>query len=239
MQINKVNSANQPSFKGIVSKGFLKHIIFFFCLFYMFLIPAHNRRMPLFVVLKSLKEVNFNLDKFEDSCYRRKVIPVYELSYHIFDTIKEKYSDKKNIAVVKRLESSLLYLKKLELDGYKIDFLNAGKLTQEKLEKYDLVILDGEIQDDNVFNPSEVKKNYSIIGDKMIFENDEKLNCYWHYPDRRLDLKEYQATKRYCLAYPFVVKNQALKLVHSQRVHIDELKKDINIYYFCKRGLKK
>lgn len=26
MQINKVNSANQPSFKGIVSKGFLKHM---------------------------------------------------------------------------------------------------------------------------------------------------------------------------------------------------------------------
>ena len=26
MQINKVNSANQPSFKGIVSKGFLKHV---------------------------------------------------------------------------------------------------------------------------------------------------------------------------------------------------------------------
>ena len=61
----------------------------------MFLIPAHNRRMPLFVVLKSLKEVNFNLDKFEDNCYRRKVISVYELSYHIFDTIKEKYSDAK------------------------------------------------------------------------------------------------------------------------------------------------
>ncbi|MBQ7287061.1 MAG: hypothetical protein IJW73_04795 [Candidatus Gastranaerophilales bacterium] len=220
-------------------KSFLKPIIFFFCLFYMLIIPAHNRRMPLFVVLKSLKEVNFNLDKFEDNCYRRKVISVYELSYHIFDVIKEKYSDKKNIAIIKTLESSLLYLKKLELDGYKVDFLNAGKLSQEKLDKYDLVILDGEIQDDNVFNSSEVKKNYKIIKDKIIFENNDNLNCYWDYPSKRKDLKENQATKRHCLTYPFVVKNQALKLDYSQKVHINELKKDINIYYFCKRGLKK
>ena len=130
-----------------------------------------------------------------------------------------------------------MYLKKLELDGYKIDFLNAGNLTQEKLEKYNLVILDDEVQDDNVFNSSDVKKNYKIQGDNIIFENDDNLNCYWQYPNKRHDLKDFQATKRYCLTYPFVIKNKSLKLDHSQMVHIVELEKDINIYYFCKRGL--
>ena len=51
--------------------------------------------------------------------------------------------------------------------------------------------------------------------------------------------EEFEATKRYCLSYPFVLKNQNFKLNYRQTVRIEELNKDINIYYFYKKGLKK
>lgn len=216
-------------------KSLIKPIVLFFCLFYMFLIPFHNKRMPFWLVYTNLKKVDFNLDKFENLCYENKVISVFEMSPVVLKTIKEKYPDKKNIAIIKGLTSSLLYLKKLEKEGYNIDFLNPGTITNEKIEKYDLIILENKMQNDNVFNPSDIVKKYKIVGENVIFESDNNFNCFYVYHEKDEKLQESDAVERICFTYQHIIKNKNLKVDYTESLEIKELKEKINLYYFINK----
>ncbi len=214
-------------------KSIIKPFVLFFCLFYMILLSTHVKRMPLNVVFKGLKQNNFNLEKFEQDCYRGKVLSVMEIAPFVYETICERYKDKKNIAFVKTLISSTLYLKKLENKERKIDFLNAAFLDKEKIKKYDLIILEGEVQNDNVFNPWEINIDYKVENSKVIFENAKKLNCYYIYADYHNGGIHFEdALERSCFSYSFLIKKPGYILDYKQRIKIKELSQDVNLYYF-------
>lgn len=209
-------------------KSPLKPLILFFCLFYMILIPFHNRRMPFWVVANSIKRADYNLSQFEDDCYEGKVILVLKVAAAIDKTIKEKYSDKKNIAFIKKLSSPALYLKKHELKGKKVDFLSAGNVDIEKLKNYDLVILEGEAQNDNVFNPDEIEKKYKVVEGDIIFDSNENLNCYWIYVLNKWEAYKDNALERNCFTHPYMLNQKAVfKLDYSEKAPDADF-----IYYF-------
>ena len=216
-------------------KAFYKPIILFFCLFYMFLIPFHNTRMPFWVIFTKLKENNFNLNKFENTAYERNVILTLEIASEIKKTIENKYQNKKNIAFVKKLESSALYLKKLDFEGFNIDFIVAGKINENTLKKYDLIILETKIQNDNIFNPEDIKINYKTKDNKVIFKNNNDLNCFYEFR-----IENYKnnntpiATERHCFTYQYLIQNNNLKLDYIQNIKLNSLKTEEEIYYFIK-----
>lgn len=216
-------------------KNLLKPIILFFCLFYMFLIPFHNKRMPFWVIYNGFKNANFNIAQFENNCYRRKVINVLTIAPTIYDTIKERYSNKKNIAFLKTLSSSTLYLKKLEEEGYNIDFVNIGKINDEKLKQYDLIILEGKIQNDNVFNPSEIVKKYRVEGENIIFDSNKNYNCYYTYAQEDQELYQEDATERICFSYAYLIQKKDFKLdLYQKADSTSEFNSDI--YYFINQN---
>ena len=223
---------NVYSKKNLVKKA----LILFFCLFYMILLSTHNMRMPFFKIFNHLKEVNFNLENFEKDCYEGKILRELGFSPVIKKTIEEKYSNKKNIALIKNLSSSALYLKKLEYKGYNIDFLVAGKINNEKLKKYDLIILETQIQNDNVFNPEDIEINYKIENSNVIFNNNDSLNCYYVYTKTQ-DEQVYRddAIERICFTYPYLSKQKDFKLDYSEEFFNKEYKLKENIYYFIKQ----
>ena len=217
-------------------KSFIKPIILFFCLFYMILIPFHNKRMPFWAVFSSFKEVKFDLSKFEDNCYRKKVIPTMALASKIYDTIKEKYPNKRKIAFVKSLSSSALYLKKLEYEGYSVDFVNSGKLNDKKINEYDLIILEDKVQNDNVFNPWEIEKKYKIKDSNVIFDSSKNYNCYYTYAYEGKELYVDDALERVCFSYPYLIQKENLKQDYSEIYEFEELNKKIEIFYFIKQN---
>ena len=220
-----------------MKKSFIKPFILFFCLFYMFLIPFHNKRMPFWNVFNSYKKANFNLNQLEKDGYEKKVISVLELAPQIYKNIEEKYPNKKNIAIIKSLSSSMLYLKKLEYEGYNIDFVPAGTLTNDKLEQYDLIVLEDKVQNDNIFNPEDIEINYELKDKKIIFKDSKILNCFYEYSSKN-EIYIDDALKRQCFSYQFLILNKNLKLDFSHKIKLDEAQEQIEIFYFInkKRG---
>lgn len=216
-------------------RAFYKPIILFFCLFYMIILPFHNVRMPFWQIYTKLKENNFDLSKFEDACYERKVISTLEIAPRIHKIIKEKYENKKNIAFIKKLESSALYLKKLDYEGYNIDFLVMGTLNDEKIKKYDLIILEDNVQNDNIFNPKDIKIDYKIENNKIIFNNSKNLNCFFEYRTEGKKDEIPKAIERHCFGYEYLIKNNNLKLDYSEIIDIKSIKTKEKFYYFIKK----
>ena len=219
---------------GVISyskkKNFLKTVVIFFMLFYMILIPTHIKRMPFWVVLNDLKKNGFNLEKFEDDCYRGKITTVLELAEEIYDTILKnpKFKNDKKIAIFKTTDSSLLYLKKLENIGYKINFLPSFLMDKVDLSSYDLIILEGEMQDDNVFNPEDVKINYTLKGDNVTFNNNNGIKCFYEAEN----LNPTEPLTRSCLSYVFMQKEKNFTLVLKKNFEMKSIKDFVNIYYF-------
>ena len=219
-------------------KGIYKKIIVFFSLFYMFLLPFCIRRMPFWRAIHILKFRNYNLEAFAKDCYENRFVSVYPSGHVIYKTINERYKDKKNIAIIKTLVSSMLYLTTLENDERKIDFLNAGLINEDKLKKYDLVILESEIQNDNIFNKEDVKINYEKEDNKIIFKDNNHLNCFFHYYDKKGKfLNTEDATERACFTYYYFQNLKNFKLDYRENAYeeenkINHEKQTLNIYYF-------
>ena len=219
-------------------KNIIKPVIIFFCLFYMLLLPFHNRRMPFFKVYNALKEVQFDFGKFENLSYEGKLISVLEVAPTIDKTLKEKYPNIKNIAFVKKTSSPTLYLKKMELKDRKIDYIRPDLATYERLKKYDLIILEGEAQNDNVFNPQDIKKEYKVVDDNVIFNSNKNLNCYWVYTINKTQIYKDDANERVCFTYPYLIQNKNFKMDYKEHVEfkLDMKNEILNLYYFINQN---
>ena len=220
-------------------KTILKSVILFFCLFYMLLLPLHNNRMPFFKTWEVLDKLNFNLEKFEDFSYEEKYIPVHKVAPKIYKTILSRYKNKKNIAYVKDLKSSALYLKKLKKQGYNIDFVQANLLDGKKINLYDLVILENKAQDDNVFNPNEIKKSYKLEKKAIVFESNTNLNCYFASITKNGRMvKPDDAIQRVCFTYEYLIRNKNFKLDYSEKIKLNKISGEeiIEIYYFINQN---
>lgn len=215
-------------------QNIIKPIIVLFSIFYMALVPFYIQRMPFKKVIYNLRQNHYNLEKFENDCFSEKIIPVYSPSYLIKNTIETKYKDKKNIAIIKPLESSVFYIRSLENKGYNIDFLNGALLTEEKLKKYDLIIIINDSQSDNVFNLDDVlNTKYTIDENNNVkFDKSNKLNCYFKFikmPDSDI-VNEKNATERVCFTTNFI--NKFYKLDYIQYVDIFSGLKKVKLLYF-------
>ena len=202
-------------------KSLIKPFIIFFMVFYMGVTPFYNLRAPFFRIVDYLKKVNYDKEKLTLAFFEGKIIPTMTLSKDIINTIKEKYNDKNNIAIIKSDESTMLYLKLYELQNKnkKIDFLNAAKINYEKLKKYDLIILEDYFQKDNVFNLKDIKKTYEIIGNDVIFKTKKDLNCFYspnsHVPKSKGDKN---LTQRTCFSYNYIILDNDFILDYSEQL---------------------
>jgi len=215
-------------------KAFYKPIIFFFCLFYTLIIPFHNMRMPFWQIFSKLKEYQFNLDKFETACYEKKVISTHIVAPAIKKTVEEKYNDKKNIAFLKKISTSTLYLKKLDTKNRNIDFVVAGKLNNEKLNKYDLIILETATHNDNVFNPEDVEIKYKTENNKIIFDDSKALNCFYEFRSEGKADEIPEAVERSCFTYEYLKLNKNFELDYTETIGKSS-KEEEKIYYFIKK----
>lgn len=219
-------------------KFFLKYFIFFFCLFYMAILPIFIKRMPFKIILSDLKNNGFNSEIFIEDCFKGKIIPVLEIAKNVDKTIKTRFFDCKKIAFIKTSASSLLFLKEQEKKGfYKIDFLNPALITKEKLENYDLIILENEKQDDNTFNSKKVKINYHFKNNELIFEDNKNVNCYYKDILSNITLNPNTATERVCFTYDYLVKVNNFKPNFSETIELKNLENNSTIYYFKKDSL--
>lgn len=225
-------------FNAYSKKSILKPVIIFFCLFYMTLLPLHNKRMPFFKICNILSKFNFNLEKFENYSYEGKFIPVYITTPKTYETILSKYKDKKNIAYVKNLKSSALYLKKLEKQGYNIDFTPASLLKNEKINEYDLIILDDKKQNDNIFNSEEVKNTYKLEKNAIVFNSATDLHCYWINTINKRKTSPNDAIQRICFTYQYLIQNKNFKLDYSEKIKFKRNtgEEEINMYYFINQN---
>ncbi len=210
-------------------KSILKPIFIFFMIFYMTLISTHIKRIPFFIVIKNLKENHFNLSKFNDDCFQGKITKVFELAPEILKTVDEKYKNASKVAIIKTTNSSLLYLKDKNITKINFDFLNAANLDKINLNNYDLVILEGEIQDDNVFNPEDVEINYIIQNEKIIFKKQKnKVQCCYN----ALNTNPNESISRNCLGYSYMLNNKNFKKDFTKIFESKTTKVKIKIHYF-------
>ena len=200
----------------------------------MIFLSSFVRRAPLGSVVSKIKSYNYNLETFEKNFFLGYVYLKSAYIGELYQTITTKYKDKKNIAVIKSKNSIIFYLKKLEYEGYKVDFLNAAFITKEKLKKYDLLILEDLAQDDNVFNPKDEKANYSIKDRKIIFKDNNELNCFFIGEENSLKDAPKASLERYCFSYYYVLKDKDFKQDFSRTIEIKELNQTRTIYYFTK-----
>jgi len=216
-------------------KSFLKPIFIFFMLFYMILIPTHNKRMPFWVVLDNLKKNNFSLKTFQQDCYRGKVTDVLKLAPMIYDTILKRYENAKKIAIFKTTDSPLLYLKTLENKGYTVDFLLSSSMEKYDLKSYDLIILEDQMQDDNVFNPKDVKITYKIQDGNVIFDDYDGVKCFYIGESKNPQ----NAISRKCIGYDFIKRNpdfiEDFKEQFEEKFELSAKSIFVNIYYFKNR----
>lgn len=213
-------------------KSFYKPIIIFFVSFYMIFLPFFIKRMPFTYVIKTLKESNFNMQSFIKNAYEGKITPTNELAIEIKKIILEKYPQKKKIAILKTLSSTLLYLK--TMDNYKIDFINPALITKEKLEEYDLIILEEKKQNDNIFNLSDVKINYKVVNNNVVFEKNQNLNCYYTNKKKVITDKE-QASERTCFTYYFTEKYFTED--YRKDVYIKDIEETKTLYFFVNQHM--
>ncbi len=219
-------------------KGIYKKIIVFFCLFYMFLLPFCIKRMPFWRAIYILKYRNFNIEQFTKDCYQSRYVAVYDSGYAVYNTIVTRYPNKKNIAIIKTLESSMLYLTTLENENRRVDFLTAGLLTKEKLKKYDLIVLEQEKQNDNIFNPEDIQIKYQKQGENVVFPNNKELNCFFEYlEDDRREFSQDDAVVRTCFTYYYFQNIDDFKLDFKENAYDKENKffktnNILNIYYY-------
>ncbi len=209
-------------------KSFFKPFIIFFMIFYMTLISTHIKRMPFFNVFHNLEKNNFNINKFEDDCFRGKIINIYKIAPEIYDTIILKYPKAKKIGFIKTNDTPALYLKNPNNRKFKVDFLNASKLNKYNLKKYDIIVMEGESQEDNVFNPEDVKIEYKIKNQKIIFNDTNNLNCC--FIAQNTNPKE--AISRRCLGYHYLINNKNFKQDLIKNFELKPKKTGIKIYYF-------
>lgn len=217
-----------------LKKTIYKKIIVVFCLFYLLLISTHIRKAPLNIVLSKFNQKNYTLTDFEKDCYLGRIYLKTPYINEIYFTILNKYKDKKNIALIKSTKSVVFYLKSLEYQGYRVDFLNSALINYDKLKKYDLVIVENSSQDDDVFNIEDVKINYSISNNSVVFKDDNSLNCYYIDIKQNVTNKAKNAVKRNCFSYNYLSKDKDLKLDYVQEFFIKELNQNNKIYYFIK-----
>ncbi len=212
-------------------KGFLKPILLFFAMFYMLLLSTHIRRAPFFIITDNLAKNKFDMVKYQSDYFTGEIIYSNNLALNIYEVIQKKYQNAKKVAIVKNLSSVLLHLKFLQNENFKVDFLNPAQISKEKLDKYDLVILEEKLQNENVFNPWEVEIGYKIDENNLEFFNDDELKCYFTRKRRLFSDDKYQATERVCLTYPYMK-----KIDYKQDYVLDFQSKEINlnIYYFIK-----
>ena len=178
--------------------------------------------------------MNFNLEQFEENCFERKVVDVYKASPRVYHTIKEKYADKKNILFLKTKSSSYLYLKKLENEGHKIDFFPVGKLNEEVIKKYDLIILENKVQDDNIFNLEDIDEDYKVSNDtNIIFLDSKKLNCVYYFEKRNGKIEPYPM-ERACFSWQYLSQNKSLKQDFQEIFNLGDGYHDIELIYFVK-----
>ena len=211
-------------------KSAIKPFIIFFMIFYMTLISTHIKRMPFFVVIKNLKTNNFNLSKFNKDCFNSKITDVFELAPDILETVNKRYKNVSKVAIVKTTNSSLLYLKDKNITKIDFDFINAANLDKINLNNYDLVILEGEIQDDNVFNPEDVEINYIIENEKIIFNKEQKNKVQCCY--NAINTNPNESISRECLGYAYMLKNKDFKKDYTELFKSKSTKMEIQIHYF-------
>lgn len=211
-----------------LSKSYFRFIILFFMLFYMVIMPFYIKRMPFFKIVDNLKKNNFNIDKFTTDCFENKITPVLELAEEIKITLEKKYKNHQKIGIFKTTDSALLYLKTLK--NIETDFLNVANIDKYDLNHYDLIIMEGKIQDDNVFNPEDIKINYHMKDNKIIFDKTDKIQCYYV----SIENNPKNALRRWCLGYDYMIKNKNFKLDYLQKVKLKEADYGIELYYFIK-----
>ena len=213
-------------------KSLFKPVIIFFAIFYMLFLSTNIARMPAKYVLRGLKRANYNIEKFEDDCFRGKITNTLQLAVEIYDDVLKNFSDKKRIAVFKTTSSSLLYLKSLSRKGYKVDFLVAANLDKYDLSKYDLIVFENEIQDDNIFNPEDVEINYDIKDTIVKFHSTDKVQCTYQAKENNADL----SLTRSCLGYDYVKRSKIFKEALTTEFVPDEKSAmaTINLHYFVK-----
>ena len=133
------------------------------------------------------------------------------------------------MAIIKTTNSSLLYLKDKNITKINFDFLNAANLDKINLNNYDLVILEGEIQDDNVFNPEDVEINYIIQNEKIIFKKQKnKVQCCYN----ALNTNPNESISRNCLGYSYMLNNKNFKKDFTKIFESKTTKVKIKIHYF-------
>lgn len=219
-------------------RGLYKYLIVFFCFFYMFFLPFYIKRMPFWKAFYMLKAHGYNISQFSKDCYENRYVPVYSSGLFIHNTILYRYNDKKNIAIIKTLESSMLYLTTLENENRRIDFLASGLINKEKLKKYDLVILERESQEDNIFNPEDINIRYIENRNNIIFKDNNELNCFYRYLKHgNKEIKKQDATERMCFTSYYFENLDYLKLDYIDKIYQTESKGSaentvFNIYYY-------
>ena len=190
----------------------------------MAVIPFYIRRAPVFRIFPYLIHNNFNLEKFSEDCLKGKVISTWNLTPVIKEVIDKRYSDAKKIGYFKTTKSSSLYLKKT----LNIDFLTAAKIDEYDLDKYDVLIFEGEIQDDNIYKKPDIQ--YTFDGKNVRFK-DTRLDCYYTgIFDNVTDEKQY-ALKRWCFTGAYMMKNKKYKLDYYFDYQDDGIEKTRTYFY--------
>jgi len=218
-------------------KSLFKPVIIFFIFFYMTFLPYCNDRMPFLYIVDKLKADGFNLEKFINHCYEKKVTYVLGLSGGIHKHINEEFNQAKKIAYIKTISTSALYLKIRQKDGYKIDFISPRLANKKRLNEYDLVVLDSSVQNDNTFGINEIDVKYEISDNQVKFKstNSEYPDCYYTDIFGEIVANPFEMTEVCCFTKSLMDKNSEFKLV--KEYNFEQKDNKIDVYYYLNKKL--
>ena len=97
------------------------------------------------------------------------------------------------------------------------------------------------VQNDNVFNASDVNINYSIDKKNVFFKDKKSVNCFYKDVLSNVTENPLAASQRECFATNYMMKNKDFKLdyisesdLNKNRRYPQKNENKVKIYYFTK-----
>jgi len=164
------------------NKNPLKYFIILFALFYLMCVSTHIWIRPVIRIFKILKKhPSISYIRDVTVCKSYTDTPLYGDSVCLLGKkIKTTYTKENRILAFVSSTDNMFELKKMEFEGYKIDFGLMEKDSQIDFNKYNLIIIPSYMQASTLIYDYETRKNYyKIENHKLKILKRDPVPCYY------------------------------------------------------------
>lgn len=196
------------------NKNPIKYVIILFALFYLICVSSHLWARPFCKLVEMYKE-HPSITYIREAAGCKDYKPNYtDASCQLAEEIKNHYSTNMKILAFASSSSNIFAIKRLEFEGYKIDFKRLEEINKIKINDYNLIVLPIIGQNATIITDYEKRKGeYKLVGNKILIKKDNLVPCIYKKNKNILYSKEADYPySTYCNINPLYFKKRNSKL---------------------------